>query len=84
MAEKSWPGQNTVEPEELIGHYTRSKTLERARFWHNNWHKTTALIDPPGLWDSLDIRIKIALCAVFEGGVYHEQAREDETNDRTT
>ncbi len=84
MTEKRWPGQDTVTPEELIAFYTKTKALERARFWYNNWHKTTALIDPPGLWDGLDIRIKIAMCVVFEGGVYHEQAREDDRNDRTT
>lgn len=72
MAEKAWPGQGTLSPQELIAHYhQKTDVLRRAAHWYETWRKTTAMVDPPVSWDALDIRMKVAFCAVAEA------ARED-------
>jgi hypothetical protein len=60
-----WDKANTVEPELLLADYdTKLKMMWRASYHYETWRKTTAMIDPPPAWDDLDIRIRVALCAV--------------------
>ena len=58
----TWPGKDTVPPEELITHY--EKEWNDARYFYETWRKTTALINPPAPWDDLDVRSRLAICAV--------------------
>ena len=64
---KAWPLENTVPPEELVAHYRADHSWDTARYWYETWRKTTALIDPPVSWDSLDQRMQLAMCAVADG-----------------
>lgn len=59
-----WDKANTMEPTDLLEHYATHGALTWARYHYETWRKTTAMIDPPAAWDNLDVRIKVALCAV--------------------
>jgi hypothetical protein len=69
-----WDKANTVEPELLLADYGKRITmpgrdprptpLDKARYHYETWRKTTAMINPPPPWGLLDIRARVALCAV--------------------
>lgn len=76
---KLWPGQDTLAPADLVRHYQKDRFWERARYFYETWRKTTALIDPPGPWESLDTRMQLAICAV--ASVMVEEAKDDAHED---